>query len=107
MSDSRTTKQNQEKPRGNQATTRKESLQVPDSRPADPRVAALPEWLRLQGATRPDMDPAEAEWCSMLLAAASEIERLRGIIRVNALRWMPGITHEEIDRIIEGRTDAG
>lgn len=46
----------------------------------DPRIAALPEWLRLHGTTNPDTDPAEAEWCSMLLAAANEIDRLRARI---------------------------
>lgn len=50
-----------------------------DNQTTDPRVAALPEWLRLQGRTHPEMDPAEAEWCSMLTAAATEIERLRRI----------------------------
>ena len=44
------------------------------------QIAALPEWLRLQGRTHPEMDPAEAEWCSMLHAAALEIERLRSAI---------------------------
>lgn len=49
----------------------------PHHRATDPRIACLPEWLRLQGRTNPEMDPAEAEWCAMMNAAAQEIERLR------------------------------
>ena len=73
-----------------------------------PHIAALPEWLRLQGTERPDMEPAEAEWCAMHTAAAAEIERLRAenyrlraAVRVNALRWRPELSHAEIDREIE------
>lgn len=33
----------------------------------------------------------------------AEIERLRAVIRVNALRSNPALSHEEIDRVIEGR----
>ena len=36
-------------------------------------------------------------------AVADEIRRLRTVFRINALRWMPIATHEEIDRLIEGR----
>lgn len=32
----------------------------------------------------------------------AEIGRLRTVIRVNALRWNPTVTHEEIDRVING-----
>ena len=35
-------------------------------------------------------------------AMKTEIERLRAVIRVNALRWNPTLTHEEIERVIEG-----
>lgn len=47
---------------------------------ADPRIGDLPNWLRLQGKTHPDMDPAEAEWCSMLNAAAIHIDRMRALL---------------------------
>ena len=34
-------------------------------------------------------------------AVANEIIRLRAVVRINALRWMPSVTHQEIDRLIE------
>lgn len=34
--------------------------------------------------------------------AADEIERLRAVIRVNALRHNPSITHKQIDEVIHG-----
>ena len=40
-------------------------------------ITDIPAWLRLQGRTTPDTPPDEAEWCSMMNAAALEIERLR------------------------------
>ncbi|MDA8251639.1 MAG: hypothetical protein M0Z28_21055 [Rhodospirillales bacterium] len=33
----------------------------------------------------------------------AEVARLRAAFRVNALRWAPHLTHEEIDRVIAGR----
>ena len=30
----------------------------------------------------------------------AEIDRLRAIIRVNAIRWMPEISHAEIDAVL-------
>ncbi len=39
----------------------------------------------------------------LLHDARAEIERLRAVVRVNALRWNPGISHEEIDRVINGQ----
>ena len=33
----------------------------------------------------------------------SEIGRLRAIVRVNTLRHVPGVTHAEIDAILEGK----
>lgn len=35
--------------------------------------------------------------------AAAEIERLHAVIRANALRWAPRLTHAEIDEVIHGR----
>jgi hypothetical protein len=32
-----------------------------------------------------------------------EIGRLRATIRINAMRWNPSVTNEEIERVIEGR----
>jgi hypothetical protein len=49
---------------------------VSDQR-TNPHRADLSAWLRLQGTERPDMDPAEAEWCGMLRLAAAEIDLLR------------------------------
>lgn len=78
-----------------------------DDRP-DPRVAGLPAWLRLQGRAQPDMGLAEAEWCSMLHAAATEIERLRAVlaeVRRNVIEsaddvvWMRGGIETVVDRI--------
>lgn len=34
--------------------------------------------------------------------AQGEIGRLQAIIRVNALRWNPALTHEQIDEVIRG-----
>lgn len=44
-------------------------------------------------------------WCPPQLAneAAAEIERLRAVIRVNALRWNPALSHEQIDEVIHGK----
>lgn len=36
-------------------------------------------------------------------AAVAEIKRLRAVIRVNALRWAPHLTHAEIDEVIHGK----
>ena len=44
----------------------------------------------------------EAASGCLCAAAADEIERLRVIIRVKSLRWIPGITHGDIDALIEG-----
>lgn len=35
--------------------------------------------------------------------AQSEIGRLKAVIRVNALRWAPHLTHAEIDEVIHGK----
>ncbi len=35
--------------------------------------------------------------------ASSEIGRLKAIIRVNALRWAPHLSHAEIDEVINGK----
>jgi hypothetical protein len=35
-------------------------------------------------------------------AQVAEIGRLRTVIRVNALRWNPDLTHEQIDEVIRG-----
>lgn len=37
------------------------------------------------------------------IEAAAEIERLRAVIRVNALRWNPALSHEQIDEVIHGK----
>ena len=33
----------------------------------------------------------------------AEIDRLCAVIRVNALRWAPHLTHAEIDEVIRGQ----
>lgn len=33
----------------------------------------------------------------------AEIRRLRGVIRINALRWNPALSHEQIDEVIHGK----
>lgn len=59
------------------------------ARTTDPRIASLPEWLRLQGRTTPEMDPAEFEWCAMMNAAALEIERSRARETARLIRREP------------------
>lgn len=34
-------------------------------------------------------------------SAADEIERLRAVLRVNLLRYVPGVSHAEIDNLLE------
>ena len=36
---------------------------------------------------------------------SAEINRLRAVIRVNALRWAPHMTHAEIDAIIQSKPE--
>lgn len=37
-----------------------------------------------------------------LARVTAERDRLQAIIRINALRWSPELTHEEIERVISG-----
>ena len=46
--------------------------------------------------------PSSQSWAWLMEQSANEIERLRAVIRVNALRWSPDLTHEEIERVIQG-----
>ena len=46
----------------------------------------------------------QASWSVEALSQArEEIGRLRAIIRVNALRWNPALSHAEIDAVIHGK----
>ncbi len=48
------------------------------------------------------MDSGSGEG-AMLMDAAKEIGRLRAVIRVNALRYDPNVSHRQIDEVIYGR----
>jgi hypothetical protein len=43
------------------------------------------------------------EGLASLARLEAEIARLRAVIRINAIRWNPSATKEEIEHVIEGR----
>lgn len=57
-------------------------------------------WLQEMADSAKPIDTADFR--NEFLSCATEIERLRFILRINALRW--GFTNEEIDRVINGES---
>jgi hypothetical protein len=66
----------------------------------------LPDLLRTTARVMETQRPGRkwADYAAVdLRRAAREIERLHAVIRVNALRWNPSLTHAEIDEVIYER----